>query len=69
MILFIMDKENNKLKTIQEEQKAKSRKKFLLNRYIDSLQNLDEKVHAIKLNQQMEKSSFISSFKILMKKK
>ena len=63
-----MDEEKLKLKKLQEEQKANSKKKELLNSYIDSSKNFDDKVVAVKLRHRVDKTYFISSFKNLMKK-
>ena len=63
-----MDEEKIKLKKLQEEQKAKSKKEQLLNSYIESSKNFDEKVAAVKLKHRVDKTSFVSSFKNLMKK-
>tara|TARA_B100001758_G_C18328846_1_gene567598 strand:- start:769 stop:960 length:192 start_codon:yes stop_codon:yes gene_type:complete len=63
-----MDEEKLKLKKLQEEQKANSKKKELLNSYIESSKNFDDKVVAIKLKHRVDKTSFVSSFKNLMKK-
>ena len=63
-----MDEEKIKLKKLMEEQKAKSKKEQLLNSYIESSKNFDEKVNAVKLKHRVDKTSFVSSFKNLMKK-
>ena len=63
-----MDEEKLKLKKLQEEQKANSKKKELLNLYIESSKNFDDKVVAVKLKHRVDKISFVSSFKNLMKK-
>ena len=63
-----MDEEKIKLKKLKEEQKAKSKKEQLLNSYIESSKNFDEKVTAVKLKNRVDKTSFVSSFKNLMKK-
>ena len=63
-----MDEEKIKLKKLKEEQKAKSKKEQLLNSYIESSKNFDEKVTAVKLKHRVDKTSFVSSFKNLMKK-
>ena len=55
-----MDEEKLKLKKLQEEQKANSKKKELLNSYIESSKNFDDKVVAVKLRHRVDKTSFIS---------
>ena len=64
-----MNEEQKKLNKLQREQKIKSKKNDLLNAYIDSSKNLEEKIAIIKLKHEIEKSSFINGFKTLMKKK
>ena len=44
-----MDEEKIKLKKLQEEQKAKSQKEELLNSYIESSKNLEDKIAVVKL--------------------
>ena len=64
-----MDEEKIKLKKLKEEQKAKSRKDELLNSYIDSSKNLEDKIAAVKFKHMVDKTAFVSSLKSLMKKK
>ncbi len=64
-----MDKEKIKLKKLQEEQKAKSQKEELLNSYIESSKNLEDKIAVVKLKHRVDKTAFFSSLKNLMKKK
>ena len=63
--------ENNdlKLKKLKKEQKLKSNKDELLNSYIDSSKNLEDKIAVIKMKNSIDKSSFISSFRKMMKNK
>ena len=63
-----MDEEKVKLKKLQEEQKAKSKKEELLNSYIESSKNFDDKVAVVKLKHRVDKTAFVSSFKNFMKK-
>ena len=44
-----MDEEKLKLKKLQEEQKANSKKKELLNSYIESSKNFDDKVYRVNI--------------------
>ncbi len=64
-----MDEEKIKLKKLQEEQKAKSQKEELLNSYIESSKNLEDKIAVVKLKHRVDKTAFFSSLKNLMKKK
>ena len=63
--------ENNdlKLKKLKKEQKLKSNKDELLNSYIDSSKNLEDKIAVIKMKNSVDKSSFISSLRKMMKNK
>ena len=63
--------ENNdlKLKKLKKEQKLKSNKDELLNSYIDSSKNLEDKIAVLKMKNSIDKSSFISSLRKLMKNK
>jgi|TARA_B100000925_G_scaffold283098_1_gene256633 hypothetical protein len=63
--------ENNdlKLKKLKKEQKLKSNKDELLNSYIDSSKNLEDKIAVIKMKNSIDKSSFISSLRKMMKNK
>ena len=63
--------ENNdlKLKKLKNEQKLKSNKDELLNSYIDSSKNLEDKIAVIKMKNSIDKSSFISSLRKMMKNK
>ena len=64
-----MESENLKLKKIKSEQKLKSNKDKLLNSYIDSSKNMDDKIAVLKMKNSVDKSSFISSFRKMMKDK
>ncbi len=64
-----MDSENLKLKKLKNEQKLKSNKDKLLNSYIDSSKNMDDKIAVLKMKNSVDKSSFISSFRKMMKDK
>ena len=64
-----MNKEKIKLIKLKNEQKIKSKKKELLNSFIDNSKHFDEKITALKLKHEIDRSSFISSFKSMMKKK
>ena len=64
-----MESENLKLKKLKSEQKLKSNKDKLLNSYIDSSKNMDEKIAVLKMKNSVDKSSFISSFRKMMKDK
>ena len=64
-----MESENLKLKKLKNEQKLKSKKDKLLNSYIDSSKNMDDKIAVLKMKNSVDKSSFISSFRKMMKDK
>ena len=64
-----MESENSKLKKLKNEQKLKSNKDKLLNSYIDSSKNVDDKIAVLKMKNSVDKSSFISSFRKMMKDK
>ncbi len=64
-----MEIENLKLKKLKNEQKLKSNKDKLLNSYIDSSKNMDDKIAVLKMKNSVDKSSFISSFRKMMKDK
>ena len=64
-----MESENVKLKKLRNEQKLKSKKNKLLNSYIDSSKNIEDKIAVIKMKNSVDKSSFISSLRQMMKKK
>ena len=64
-----MESENLKLKKLKSEQKLKSNKDKLLNFYIDSSKNMDDKIAVLKMKNSVDKSSFISSFRKMMKDK
>ena len=64
-----MESENSKLKKLKSEQKLKSNKDKLLNSYIDSSKNMDDKIAVLKMKNSVDKSSFISSFRKMMKDK
>ena len=64
-----MKSENLKLKKLKSEQKLKSNKEKLLNSYIDSSKNMDDKIAVLKMKNSVDKSSFISSFRKMMKDK
>jgi len=64
-----MESENLKLKKLKSEQKLKSNKEKLLNSYIDSSKNMDDKIAVLKMKNSVDKSSFISSFRKMMKDK
>ncbi|MFL2821251.1 MAG: hypothetical protein ACJ0A5_02145 [Candidatus Puniceispirillales bacterium] len=64
-----MESENLKLKKLKNEQKLKSNKDKLLNSYIDSSKNMDDKIAVLKMKNSVDKSSFISSFRKMMKDK
>jgi len=63
--------ENNdlRLKKLIKEQKLESNKDELLNSYIDSSKNLEDKIAVIKMKNSIDKSSFISSLRKMMKNK
>ena len=64
-----MESDNLKLKKLKSEQKLKSNKEKLLNSYIDSSKNMDDKIAVLKMKNSVDKSSFISSFRKMMKEK
>ena len=64
-----MESENLKLKNLKSEQKLKSNKDKLLNSFIDSSKNMDDKIAVLKMKNSVDKSSFISSFRKMMKDK
>ena len=64
-----MESENLKLKKLKNEQKLKSNKDKLLNSYIDSSKNMDDKIAVLKMKHSVDKSSFISSLRKMMKDK
>ena len=64
-----MESENSKLKKLKNEQKLKSNKDKLLNSYIDSSKNMDDKIAVLKMKNSVDKSSFISSLRKMMKDK
>ena len=64
-----MESENLKLKKLKSEQKLKSNKEKLLNSYIDSSKNMDDKIAVLKMKNSVDKSSFISSLRKMMKDK
>ena len=64
-----MEIENLKLKKLKNEQKLKSNKDKLLNSYIDSSKNMDDKIAVLKMKNSVDKSSFISSLRKMMKDK
>ena len=64
-----MESENLKLKKFKNEQKLKSYKDKLLNSYIDSSKNMDDKIAVLKMKNSIDKSSFISSLRKMMKNK
>ena len=64
-----MEIENLKLKKLRNEQKLKSKKNKLLNSYIDSSKNMEDKIAVIKMKNSVDKSSFISSLRQMMKNK
>ena len=64
-----MESENSKLKKLRNEQKLKSKKNKLLNSYIDSSKNMEDKIAVIKMKNSVDKSSFISSLRQMMKNK
>ena len=64
-----MESENLKLNKLKNEQKLKSSKDKLLNSYIDSSKNMDDKIAVLKMKNFADKSSFISSFRKMMKDK
>ena len=64
-----MESENLKLKKLKNEQKSKSNKNKLLDSYIDSSKNMEDKIAVVKLKNSVHKSAFISSIRQMMKSK
>ena len=64
-----MESENLRLKKLKNEQKLKSNKNKLLNSFIDSSKNMEDKIAAVKLKNSVDKSAFISSIRQMMKSK
>ena len=64
-----MESDNLKLKKLKSEQKLKSNKDKLLNSFIDSSKNMDDKIAVLKMKNSVDKSSFISSLRKMMKDK
>ena len=64
-----MENENLKLKKLKSEQKLKSNKDKLLNSFIDSSKIMDDKIAVLKMKNSVDKSTFISSFRKMMKDK
>ena len=64
-----MENENLKLKKLRNEQKLKSKKNKLLNSYIESSKNMEDKIAVIKMKNSVDKSTFISSLRQMMKNK
>ena len=64
-----MESENLKLKKLKSEQKLKSNKDKILNSFIDSSKNMDDKIAVLKMKNSVDKSSFISSLRKMMKDK
>ena len=64
-----MESENLKLKKLKSEQKLKSNKDNLLNSYIDSSKNMEDKIAVLKMKNTVDKSSFISSLRKMMEDK
>ena len=64
-----MESNDLKLKKLKNEQKLKSNKDKLLNSYIDSSKNMDDKIAVLKMKNSVDKSSFISSLRKMMKDK
>ena len=64
-----MESENLKLKKLKSEQKLKSNKDKLLNSFIDSSKYMDDKIAVLKMKNSVDKSSFISSLRKMMKDK
>ena len=69
MIILNMESENLKLKKLKSEQKLKSNRDKLLNSFIDSSKNIDDKIAVLKMKNSVDKSSFISSLRQMMKNK
>lgn len=64
-----MESNDLKLKKLKDEQKSKSNKDKLLNSFIDSSKNMDDKIAVPKMKNSVDKSSFILSFRKMMKGK
>ena len=64
-----MESENLKLQKLKSEQKLKSNKDKLLNSFIDSSKNMDDKIAVLKMKNSVDKSSLISSLRKMMKDK
>ena len=64
-----MESEYLKLKKLKSEQKSKSNKDKLLNSYIESSKNMDDKIAVLKMKNSVDRSSFISSLRKMMKDK
>ena len=64
-----MENYDLKLKKLKNEQKLKSNKDELLNSYIESSKNVEDKIAIIKMKNSINKSSFISSLRQMMKSK
>ena len=64
-----MESENLKFKKLKSEQKLKSNKDNLLKSYIDSSKNMEDKIAVVKMKNTVDKSSFISSLRKMMKDK
>ena len=64
-----MESNDLKLKKLKDEQKSKSNKDKLLNSFIDSSKNMDDKIAVLKMKNSVDKSSFISSLRKMMKDK
>ena len=64
-----MESNDLKLKKLKDEQKSKSNNDKLLNSFIDSSINMDDKIAVLKMKNSVDKSSFISSFRKMMKDK
>ena len=64
-----MESENLKLKKLRNEQKLKSKKNKLLNSYIESSKNMEDKIAVIKMKNSVDKSSYVSSLRQMMKNK
>ena len=64
-----MESENLKLKKLKSEQKLKTNKDKLLNSFIDSSKNMDDKIAVLKMKNSFDKSSFISSLRKMIKDK
>ena len=64
-----MVSEDLKLKKLRNEQKLKSKKNKLLNSYIESSKNMEDKIAVIKMKNSVDKSSLISTLRQMMKNK